>query len=32
MLPSGIVVRVPPSFDPAALTRLLEALAQAHAC
>jgi transposase-like protein len=32
VLGSGVVVRVPPSFDSAALTRLLEALTRAHAC
>lgn len=32
VLGSGTVVRVPPSFDSAALVRLLEALAQARAC
>jgi transposase-like protein len=29
---SGVVVRVPPSFESAALVRLVEALAQARAC
>ena len=32
VLPSGVVVRVPESFDSAALERLLEVLAQARAC
>jgi hypothetical protein len=32
VLASGEIVRVPPSFDSAALTRLLEVLAQARAC
>jgi hypothetical protein len=32
VLGSGTVVRVPPSFDSAALVRLLEVLAQAQAC
>ena len=32
VLPSGVVVRVPASFDAAALERLLEVLAQARAC
>ena len=32
VLASGDVVRVPPSFDGAALTRLLEVLAQVRAC
>ena len=32
VLASGDVVRVPPSFDSAALARLLEVLAQARAC
>jgi transposase-like protein len=31
-LGSGVVVRVPPSFDAAALARLLDVLAQARAC
>jgi hypothetical protein len=31
-LASGDLVRVPPSFDGAALTRLLEVLAQVRAC
>jgi hypothetical protein len=31
-LANGAVVRVPASFDAAALTRLLAVLAQAHAC
>jgi transposase-like protein len=29
---SGVVVRVPPSFDSASLVRLVEALRQARAC
>ena len=32
VLASGVVVRVPGSFDTAALARLLEVLAQARAC
>ncbi len=32
VLASGDMVRVPPSFDGAALTRLLEVLAQVRAC
>jgi transposase-like protein len=32
VLASGVVVRVPPSFDVAALARLLEVLTQARAC
>ena len=32
VLASGDVVRVPPSFDGAALTRLLEVLTQVRAC
>lgn len=32
VLGSGVVIRVPPSFDTAALVRLLEVLAQARAC
>jgi transposase-like protein len=32
VLASGVVVRVPPSFDAAALARLLEVLAQDRAC
>lgn len=32
VLASGEVIRVPPSFDSAALARLLEVLAQARAC
>jgi transposase-like protein len=32
VLASGEVVRVPPSFDSAALARLLEVLAQVRAC
>jgi hypothetical protein len=31
-LASGVVVRVPPSFDATALARLLDVLAQARAC
>jgi hypothetical protein len=32
VLSSGVVVRVPPSFDAAALARLLDVLTQAQAC
>jgi hypothetical protein len=32
VLASGVVIRVPSSFDAAALARLLEVLAQARAC
>jgi transposase-like protein len=32
VLASGVAVRVPPSFDAAALARLLEVLTQARAC
>jgi hypothetical protein len=32
VLGSGVVIRVPPSFDAAALVRLFEVLAQARAC
>jgi transposase-like protein len=32
VLASGVVVRVPPSFDAAALARLLDVLAQARTC
>jgi transposase-like protein len=32
VLGSGVVVRVPESFDAAGLERLLEVLARAHAC
>ena len=32
VLPSGVVVRIPASFDAVALSRLLEVLAQARAC
>lgn len=32
VLGSGAVVRVPPSFDATALTRLLDVLAQARGC
>jgi transposase-like protein len=32
VLPSGDMVRVPPSFDGAALARLLEVVAQVRAC
>ena len=32
MLASGVVVRVPPSFDATAPARLLEVLTQARAC
>jgi transposase-like protein len=32
VLAAGVVVRVPPSFDAAALARLLEVLTQARAC
>ena len=31
-LPSGVRVRVPPSFDAAALTRLLEVVGRTHPC
>jgi transposase-like protein len=31
-LPSGIVIRVPAGFEPAALAQLLDVLAQARAC
>jgi transposase-like protein len=31
-LASGVRIRVPPSFDAEALTRLLEVLERAHAC
>jgi transposase-like protein len=32
VLPSGVVVRIPASFDAVALVRLLEVLAQARTC
>jgi hypothetical protein len=32
VLASGVVVRVPASFDAVALVRLLDVLAQARAC
>jgi transposase-like protein len=32
VLPDGVVVRVPPSFDAAALTRLLDVLRESRAC
>jgi hypothetical protein len=32
VLASGVVVRMPPSFDATALARLLEVLTQARAC
>ena len=32
VLPDGVVVRVPPSFDAAALTRLLDVLREVRAC
>jgi transposase-like protein len=32
VLASGVVIRVPPSFDATALARLLDVLAQARAC
>ena len=32
VLPSGVVVRIPASFDAVALSRLLEVLVQARAC
>jgi hypothetical protein len=31
-LPSGIVIRVPAAFEPAALARLLDVLVQARTC
>ena len=31
-LPSGIVIRVPAAFEPAALAQLLDVLAQARTC
>lgn len=32
VLPDGVVVRVPPSFDPTSLARLLDVLREARAC
>jgi hypothetical protein len=32
VLASGVLIRVPPSFDATALARILEVLAQARAC
>ena len=32
VLPSGVLVRVPPRFEPAALAHLLAVLGQGHAC